>query len=119
LAAARDYVRQAREAGHGWDQIGEALGMGPGRNAGRDATSAADAAYTYAAGRRDGEPPWEPRYFTWTCRSCDQHVSDQGLIAGLANDEIGHARDCSRLAADIAAWNAEAARWDADWEAGQ
>src|SRR6266700_6434645 len=32
--AARDYIRQAREAGHGWDQIGHALGLGPG--AGRE-----------------------------------------------------------------------------------
>src|SRR6266536_2275064 len=26
---ARDYIRQAREAGHGWEQIGEALGLAP------------------------------------------------------------------------------------------
>src|SRR6185437_12948774 len=31
--AARDYIRQAREAGHGWDQIGHALGITPGATA--------------------------------------------------------------------------------------
>src|SRR5258707_281500 len=28
---ARDYIRQARQPGHGWDRIGEAPGLGPGR----------------------------------------------------------------------------------------
>ena len=77
------------------------------------------AAYTYAAGRPDTEAPWRPRSFTWTCRSCDQHITDHGLIQGPADDELGHAGDCPRHAAAIAAWDAEAARWDAEWEAGQ
>ncbi len=105
---ARDYIRQAREAGHGWDQIGHALGLGPG--AGREGATAADAAYTYAAGRPDTEAPWQPRSFGWTCRSCDRHVSDRGLIQSPADDELGHAGDCPRLAAAVA-------EWDAGWEA--
>ena len=114
---ARDYLRQAREAGHGWDQIGDALGLTPGRDAGQEGATAADAAYTYAAGRPESEAPWRPRSFTWTCRSCDQLIGDRGLIQGPADDEPGHARDCSRLAEAIAAWDAEAASWDAIWEA--
>jgi hypothetical protein len=110
---ARDYIRQAREAGHGWDQIGQALGVSPGADAGQTGMTAADAAYTYAAGRPDTEAPWRPRSFTWTCRSCDQAIGDRGLVAGPADDEVGHASDCSRLAAAVAAWNAE---WDADLE---
>src|SRR6266851_1129177 len=116
--AARDYIRQAREAGHGWDRIGEALGLVPGRGADQEGATAADAAYTYAAGRPDTEAPWRHRSFHWTCRSCDQHIDDRGLIQGPAGDEPGHAGDCPRLAAAIAAWDAEAARWDAEWEAG-
>ena len=114
---ARDYIRQAREAGHGWDQIGDALGLTPGRDPGHEGATAADAAYTYAAGRPDTEAPWRPRSFTWTCRSCDQPITDRGLIQGPADDELGHAHECSRLAEAIAAWDAEAASWDAEWEA--
>jgi hypothetical protein len=103
---ARDYIRQAREAGHGWDQIGHALGMTSGGDTGQQGATAADAAYTYAAGRPDTEAPWRPRSFTWTCRSCDQAISDRGLIAGPADDELGHADGCSRLAAAVAEWDA-------------
>jgi hypothetical protein len=115
----RDYIRQAREAGHGWDQIGQALGQNPGRDARQEGATVADAAYTYAAGRPETEAPWRPRSFGWTCRSCDQQITDRGLIQGPTDDELGHADGCRRLAADIAAWDAEAARWDAEWEAGQ
>jgi len=114
----RDYIRQAREAGHAWDQIGCALGMGASDPDRGEATSA-EAAYTYAVGRRDSEPPWQPRYFGWTCRSCDKSISDRGLIQGPADDELGHAEDCPRLAAAVAEWDAETERWEADWEAGQ
>jgi hypothetical protein len=108
--AAREYIRAAREAGHGWDNIGQALGLTPGGDADQEGPTAAEAAYTYAAGRPDSEAPWRPRSFTWRCRSCEQAISDRGLIAGPADDEPGHARDCSRLAA-------AAAEWDASWEA--
>src|SRR6266536_2582396 len=66
---ARDYIRQAREAGHGWEQIGEALGLVPGGGAGQEGATGADAAYaySYAAGKRQSQPPWEPRSFGWTC----------------------------------------------------
>ena len=102
---ARGYIRQAREAGHSWDEIGLALGVIPGGNAGQAGMTVAEAAYTYAAGCPDTQAPWRPRAFTWTCRSCDQAISDQGLIAGPADDEHGHADNCSRLAAAIADWN--------------
>ena len=109
--AAREYVRQAREAGHSWDQIGQALGLAPGADADQAGLTVAEAAYTYAAGRPDTEAPWRPRSFFWTCRSCDQAISDRGLINGPADDEPGHADDCSRLAAAIAEWNAG---WEAE-----
>lgn len=111
---ARDYIRQARETGHGWDQIAQALGLFPSTDQ-PDATEA-NAAYDYATGPPDPQAPWEPRYFHWTCRSCDQHISDHGLIQGPADDEPGHARGCPRLAAAITAWDTA---WDAEWEAGQ
>jgi hypothetical protein len=78
----------------------------PGGDAGRQGATAADAAYTYAAGRPETEAPWQPRSFTWTCRSCDQAVSDRGLITGPSEDELGHGDGCPRLAAAITEWNA-------------
>jgi hypothetical protein len=103
---ARDYIRQAREAGHGWDQIGQELGIVPGGEAQHDGLTAGDAAYTYAAGRPDTEAPWQPRFFHWHCASCDQLVSDRGLIGTHADNETGHAGNCARLAASLAEWTA-------------
>src|SRR5260370_40950159 len=54
---ARGYMRQAREAGHGWEQIGRALGLGLGGDADQDGATLAAAAYTHAAGRPDTEAP--------------------------------------------------------------
>ncbi len=111
--AARDYIRQAREAGYDWDQIGRTLGLHPGRDADQEGAGPADAAYTYAAGHPDTDAPWRPRSFSWTCRSCDQNISDHGVVQGPADDEIGHAEDCPRRAAAVADWDAEAAEWEA------
>jgi hypothetical protein len=111
---ARDYVRQAREAGHGWDQIGQALGVTPDADADQTGMTVAEAAYTYAAGSPYTDTAARyGRSFTWTCHSCDQAISDRGLIAGPADDEQGHGDECLRLADAVAAWNAE---WDADLE---
>jgi hypothetical protein len=104
----RDYIRQAREAGCGWDPIGRALSPDASR---RGEATPAEAAYTYAVGRRESEPPWEQRYFGWTCRSCDKSITDRGLIQGPADDELGHADDCPRLAAAVAEWSAG---WEAE-----
>jgi hypothetical protein len=105
--AARDHIRAAREAGHGWDQIGHALGLAPGADADQAGLTVAEAAYTYAAGHPHTDTAIRyGRSFLWRCRSCDQAVSDRGLIAGPAEDELGHATDCRRLAAAIAEWDA-------------
>jgi hypothetical protein len=109
--AARDYIRQAREAGHSWDQIGHALGVAPNADADQTGLSVAEAAYTYAAGSPHTDSAIRyGRSFAWRCRSCDQAISDRGPIAGPADDELGHTGDCPRLAAAVA-------EWDAGWEA--
>ena len=109
--AARDYIRQAREAGRTWDQIGRALGVAPGADADQAGLTVAEAAYTYAAGSPDTDTAIRyGRSFLWRCRSCDQAISDRGQIAGPADDEIGHTSGCPRQAAAIA-------DWDAGWEA--
>ena len=109
--AARGYIRQAREAGHSRDQIGHALGVAPNADADQAGLCVAEAAYTYAAGNPYTDTAVRyGRSFVWRCRSCDQAISDRGLIAGPADDEPGHTDDCPQLAAAIA-------EWDAGWEA--
>jgi hypothetical protein len=105
---AREYIRQAREAGHGWEQIGRSLGIAPNADADQAGPPAAEAAYTYAAGSpRTDTAVRYGRSFVWRCRSCDQAISDCGLIAGPADDELGHTSNCPRLAAAVAEWEAE------------
>jgi hypothetical protein len=105
--AARSYIRQARQAGHSWEQIGQALGLAPGADADQAGRTVAEAAYTYAAGNPHTDTAMRyGRDFFWKCRSCDQHISDQGLIAGPADNELGHAEGCPRQAAAIAEWEA-------------
>lgn len=107
----RDYLRQAREAGHDWDQIGHALGLTPDADPDQAGTTVAEAAYSYAAGSPHSDAARRyGRSVTWTCRSCDQLISDHGLIAGPAEDERGHTKRCARLTAAVA-------QWDAEWEA--
>jgi hypothetical protein len=109
--AAREYIRAAREAGHGWDQIGQALGIAPNADADQAGSTVAEATYSYAAGNPHTDTAARyGRSFPWRCRSCGQTVSDRGLIAGPADNEPGHAEDCPRLAAAIA-------EWDTGWEA--
>jgi hypothetical protein len=113
--AARDYIRAAREAGHGWERIGQALGVSPDADADQAGMTVAEAAYTYAAGSpHTGTAARYGRSFLWTCRSCDQAISDRGQVAGPADDEPGHADGCLRLAEAVAAWDAGL---DADLEA--
>ncbi len=110
--AARDYIRQAREAGASWEQIGRALGVAPNADADQAGLTVAEAAYTYAAGSLQTDTAARyGRSFIWRCQSCDQAINDRGLIAGPADDELGHAENCPRLAAAIAEWNAG---WEAE-----
>ena len=86
--------------------------MAPNADADQTGLSVAEAAYTYATGNPYTDTAVRyGRSFTWRCRSCDQAISDHGLIAGPADAELGHADDCPRLAAAIAEWNAG---WEAE-----
>jgi hypothetical protein len=97
-----DYVRDAREDGYTWRDIGVGLGFSDDPDSG---VSAAEAAYEFAAGTTSA---W--RSFAWTCRHCHATIIDRGPEAGHPADcEDGHADDCARLASAIAAW---AALWD-------
>ena len=104
----REYVRQAREDGHTWQEIGAALGLSA--SAAHRGVSLAEAAYDDIAGDPDSE--YASRYgrtFAWTCPACRAVVSDRGPCSGPAEDEQGHADGCPRLASKIAAWESG---WD-------
>lgn len=117
---ARDYVRDAREAGYSWHDIGTALGLVPGGDAQQAGDTVAEAAFSYAAGHPDTEHARRyGRSIGWHCHSCDRSISDHGLCNGPADDERGHAGNCARLAATIATRNAEWDALDAEWESGQ
>jgi len=105
-----DYVRHAREAGIGWREIGEALGLAEhGERTGYDL---AVAAYEHAAGTPD---LWNHVSFSYTCPACAQAISDRGPYESHPEDnEQGHADGCARLAADVAAWQAERDAWAAE-----
>jgi hypothetical protein len=108
--AARDYIRTAREAGHSWGQIGQALGLAPNADADPAGLTVAEAAYTYAAGNPYTDTAVRHgRSFGWRCESCGQAISDRGAIAGPAGNEPGHRDSCSRLAQATA-------DWDTGWE---
>jgi hypothetical protein len=116
---AGDYVKRARDEGIGWRAIGDALGLAQdGQRTGYDL---AVAAYEQVAGEPDG---YRDRSFYYTCAACEQGISDRGPYESHPEDvERGHAAGCTRLAADLTAWqlqrDAQDAEWDAEWEAGQ
>jgi hypothetical protein len=98
------HARRAREAGHSWDEIGQALDIEPG--AGR---SLAEVAYERFAGSPES---WSLRgpSFAWRCPACDRMISDRGPYESHPDDnQPGHGKDCSRLAAELARWRAS---WD-------
>jgi hypothetical protein len=117
LRLARDYIRQAREAGLTWHQIGTTMNLPPGSDLG---PTPAEAAFDYAA----GDPGTHHartygRSVTWTGTTCGKAISDHGHDNGPADDERGHAPGCQRHARTIQAWQAEWDALEAGWEAGQ
>ena len=111
--SARDYIRQAREAGHSWHQIGRALELTPDGNHDPEAATLGEAAYTYVAGSPGTETAVRSgRSFTWTCRAYNRAIGDRRIRSGPADDEPGRPEGCRRLSAAIAAWHV-------DWEARQ
>ena len=96
-----EYVRRAREDGHTWPDVAAALGLD---GSAADGRPAAEAAYDQVA----GQPGFRPRAFAWICPACLSTVVDRGPEAGRPEDcEEGHAKGCPRLAAAIAAWDAQ------------
>ena len=112
-----DYVKHARVDGISWQEIGEALGLD--ENGQRTGYDLAVRAFEYItdAGHHDRSGTLS---FYYPCPACEQGISDRGPYESHPEDnEHGHAEGCTRLAADIAAWQAQRDGEDAEWEAGQ
>ena len=108
-----DYVRQAREAGYTWHQIGTAMNLVPGADPDQTGLTIAEAAFTCAAGNPDTEHARRyGRSIGWTCTTCGKAISDHGPEIEPEEAERGHTQGCARLARTIQAR-------DAEWEAGQ
>src|SRR5712691_3470251 len=71
---ARRYLRDAREAGFTWHDIGMAMDAGMRRMSERAGGSAAELAYQYAVERADQPGPRYDMSFSWTCQSCDKLI---------------------------------------------
>jgi len=116
----RDYIRDAREAGHSWRAIGAAMDLTPGGEPDLAGETVAEAAFSYAAGHPDTDTARRyGRSVSWTCGSCEGLIIDHGMCNGPADDERGHAGSCLRLAAAVAERDAEWEAFDAGREAGQ
>jgi hypothetical protein len=99
-----EHVRRAREAGHSWEQIGQALDMRP-----VDGRSVAESAYERVAGR-PADWSFSGPSFVWRCSACDRVISDRGPYENHPDDnQPGHTKDCPRLATDLTRWRAS---WD-------
>jgi hypothetical protein len=108
-----DYARYARTEGASWQEIGEALGLG--EEAKERQRSAAELAYEQIVGIPD---LWSQANMYWPCPACGQTVTDRGPYESHPVDnEHGHADDCSRMAGEVAGWQAEQDRREAAWQA--
>lgn len=108
-----DYVRLARRDGASWDEIGLVLGFKADEDTGR---TVAEQGFEESAAHTG----YSRQSFVYTCGSCGEHVTDGGPYnAHPLDNESGHAGDCARIAAAVAAYQAERARDDAEFEAGQ
>lgn len=87
------FIRQARESGRIWYEIGQALDLLWRAVASKE--SVADEAYDYAL-RYERITVAKPAY-TWTCQSCEQIITDHGpWPLQPEQQEEGHAADCPR-----------------------
>jgi hypothetical protein len=87
------YIRQARQAGRNWHEIGGALDLHWAASANKESIVVEAYDYALELGRRPGlgRPP-----LTWTCLGCQETITDHGPYGDLPEQQEGHAADCPR-----------------------
>jgi hypothetical protein len=97
---ARDFATQARGQGATWLDVANAAGiLTPGSDVER-----AEQAFEFTLG---GVDAWDASV-GWRCHACRAVVIDHGPYNGHPDDcETGHAPDCPRHLADLAAYHAD------------
>lgn len=100
-AAQLGYIRQARQAGRGWYEIGKALDLHWAASANKE--SIVVEAYDYAQ-QLDRRPGLGRQPLTWTCPACQQTITDHGPYGDLPQQQDGHTADCPRWTAEVADW---------------
>lgn len=98
-AAQRNFIRQARESGRSWYEIGQALDLLWQAVVSKESVS--DEAYDYALRL---EPHQSRKIYTWTCQACQQTVADHGPWPRLPAQQEGHALDCPRWSHQVGMW---------------
>jgi hypothetical protein len=113
-----EHIGRARGAGHSWTDLAPVLGVE--KSATELDLTAAEAAFNLAATgqttgwaseHRRGSRGFAPT-MRWTCESCRQRVTDHGPVDSHPGEmERGHAADCARHAAALAAWDTDTYAW--------
>ncbi len=104
-----EHARAARAASRSWDEIGAALELPD-----YEFDSRAEVAFGWLVEGREPEPDaaatplFRAPTARWRCGSCGRQVTDHGPFGGSHPDdaETGHASDCARHRAAVAAWKA-------------
>ena len=118
-----EHIGRARGAGHSWTALAPVLGVE--KSAAELDLTAAEAAFNLAAtgqvtGWASEDRRWSRGFvptLRWTCESCGQRVTDHGPVDSHPDEmERGHAADCARHAAALAAWDTDTDEWDTDDE---
>lgn len=99
-------AREARAAGRSWDEVGAALDLPD-----YEFDSRAEVTFAWLVEGREPEPETEalPTFRApstrWRCGTCDQPITDHGPYGAHPDDgESGHAEECDRHRANVAAW---------------
>lgn len=97
-----EYIKRTRQAGAGWQQIGEVLHL----TAPDGSAYLGDVAFDFAVDAEHSRP-FDDLAFPWTCPECGGLIMDRGPAGGHPeDDEPGHADTCPRLAAAVADYSA-------------
>lgn len=99
-AIAREYALKARGQGTSWREIATALGITV-----ETASDPSMAAFRWVA--PEPSQPFDRIITWWECTSCGSRISDSGSHGHPDDEEEGHASDCVRHNAAMAAWEEE------------